>query len=144
MCLCAHVCSNLQCAGSLSVKCAPYQRTARSGLTNMFEQLWVAWVVPQGEPALNVIKKLEIEMVKYNTLCVCAHMCVEVLVSVFNLANVMSAIGLYKVIVLCPGGGVIGSWQLCQILNELRTERGAVWHTVTRHKQSKSQIILTN
>lgn len=40
-----------------------------------------------------------------------------------NLADVVCAIGVYKILELIPGGGVVETWQPGHILSELRAER---------------------
>lgn len=39
-----------------------------------------------------------------------------------DLLDVVCAIGLYELTVLSPGGGVVVTWQSCQVLTELRAE----------------------
>ena len=59
-----------------------------------------------------------------------------------NLADVVCAIGMYELIVLSPGGGVILTRQTVQILPELGAERWCVRHTVTRQKETEQFIFL--
>ena len=53
--------------------------------------------------------------------CVCVCVCVCA-----NLPDVVCAIGEYESAVLLLGGGVVASWQLGQVLLELRAEGRAV------------------
>ena len=54
----------------------------------------------------------------------------------------MCSIGMYELIVLSPGAGVVLTRKTVQMVPELGTERWCVGHAVTRHKETQHFITL--